>query len=508
MKKRILMAAFVLIVGVGLASCAKTPDEKVVVDKSKGLAKESIISKDDKIPKELEVPQHWQETIDKNDGFVTLSADCDILIPDIYNTPVYSYERKPMTDKLLRELCTYFSDGDRLYEDPQMTKSELNTQKDKLLNYKGRWGSYSGTSNRKSVEELTEKMDELIEKAPEGKEKHKYIDARLMIPHQTEVEYVKGWWYTRIWHGWYYDTEDKIGFTARIDRGREINPIVRAVNYDDKVGSTTGFVFSQGTFIDEKELEQDWINQEAFEWGMEEYLNYVTDKMEQTVDETFSEEDALKEVDQILKDLSIEGLAVTDCVKAIGTIDSESWAGLDEDNLPMSAGYSIYLSPKAGDLLGYPLPRRVLYNDLPETSYAPSFLTEKLRIIVTKEGVQRFEWIDISKKKGTIAENTKLLSFDKIKERLAEHLFYVELSVFGETEGYHILHEVKDVQLRAANINAYEDPAAAWLVPVWVFDLDRSVSYKTAELSDERKSGIDTVVLNAIDGGYVTLQFD
>lgn len=508
MKKRIIMAVFVLIVGVALAACVKTPDEKVVVDKSKGLAKENIIPKEDKIPKDLGIPEHWQETINKSDGFVILSADCDIRIPDIYNTPVYSYERKPMTDKLLKKLCTYFSDGDKLYEDPAMTKSELKTEKDKLLNYKGRWGSSKEAISRQSVLEMTAKLDELIEKAPESKEEHKDIDIKLMSPYQTEVEYVKGWWHTRIWHGWYYDTEKKIGFTARIDRGREIDPIIRAINSDDKVGSTTGFVFSQGTFIDEKELEQDWNNQKAFEWGMEEYLNYLTDKMEQTVDETFSKEDALKEVDQILKDLSIEELAVTDCVKAIGTMDSESWAGLDEDNLSLSAGYSIYLSPKAGDLLGYPLPRRPLYNDLPETLYAPSFLTEKLRIVVTREGIQRFEWIDISKKEDTIAENTKLLPFDKIQDRVLEHLFYAEISNFGEKEGYSISYEVKDVQLRAANINAYEDSSAAWLVPVWVFDIERSVSYKTADQSLEYNSGIHTVVLNAIDGGYVTLQFE
>jgi len=36
MKKRILIAVIVLIAGVGLAACVKTPDEKVVVDKSEG----------------------------------------------------------------------------------------------------------------------------------------------------------------------------------------------------------------------------------------------------------------------------------------------------------------------------------------------------------------------------------------------------------------------------------------------------------------------------------------
>ncbi|MBA4698560.1 MAG: hypothetical protein H2212_03930 [Ruminococcus sp.] len=507
MRKRIVMTVVVLIAGIGLAACVKTPDEKVVVDKSEGLAKEAIIPKEDKTPKDLGIPEHWKETMEKNDGFVILTADCDIQIPDTYNTPVYSYERKHMTDELLNKLCDYFSDGDRLYEAPAMTKSELNKEKDKLLSYKGRWQGYSDAGSRHRLLEYKEKLEELIKKAPENKGEHKYIDAGLTTLHQTEIEYVKGYWYEKTWYAWYHDTEEKIGFTARIDKGREVDPIVRAIDFNDKVGSNTGFVFSQGTFIDEKQLENDWILQKAFEGRDEEYLTYLTGKMEQTVDDTFSEEDAQKEVKQILKDLSIEGFEVTDCVKAIGTMDSESWAQLDEENLPLSAGYSVYLSLRAGDLLGYPFPWMYLYNDLPETMYTPTFLTERLHIIITKEGVQRFEWVDISEKKDTIAENTKLLSFDEIKVRLLDHLFYTEISGSEETEGYTNTYDVKNVQLRAANINAYEDPSAAWLVPVWVIDVDGITVYETAEQSWEFKSGITTVVLNAIDGGYVTIQF-
>jgi len=158
--------------------------------------------------------------MEKNDGFVILTADCDIQIPDIYNTPVYSYERKHMTDELLNKLCDYFSDGDRLYEDPAMTKSELNREKDKLLNYKGRWQGYSDEVFRHRFLEYKEKLEELIVKAPENKEEHKYINAGLTTLHQTEIEYVKGYWYEKAWYAWYHDTEEKIGFTARIDKGR------------------------------------------------------------------------------------------------------------------------------------------------------------------------------------------------------------------------------------------------------------------------------------------------
>ena len=232
--------------------------------------------------------------------------------------------------------------------------------------------------------------------------------------------------------------------------------------------------------------------------------------MKREADEGFSQEDALKKVNEMLKDLSIKDFTVTDCVKAIGTEDSESWAGLEDGELTKSVGYSVYLSPKAGDVAGYTLPRRMVYNDLPETMYAPSFLTEQIRVIITKEGVQRFEWRNISKRKDTVAENTKLLSFEEIKEKLAQHLLYVEVSEMGgdKQDGSQGLYKVEDVQLRAANINAYEDPDAVWLVPAWIFKVNHTLRAESAGQVYESNLGPDVIILNAIDGGYVTINFD
>ena len=98
-----------------------------------------------------------------------------------------------------------------------------------------------------------------------------------------------------------------------------------------------------------------------------------------------------------------------------------------------------------------------------------------------------------------------MLSFQKIQEKLADHLLYGALADGGEelkSEGAGYLYKVRKVQLRAANINAYEEPSAAWMVPVWVFDLERTGVTGTEE---QLGWGTETVVLNAIDGGYVTI---
>lgn len=59
---------------------------------------------------------------------------------------------------------------------------------------------------------------------------------------------------------------------------------------------------------------------------------------------------------------------------------------------------------------------------------------------------------------------------------------------------------------RAANINALVDTNVPWLVPMWVFEVGRTdfYAYNGGKIH-ENEFKIDTVLLNAIDGGCVTV---
>lgn len=82
---------------------------------------------------------------------------------------------------------------------------------------------------------------------------------------------------------------------------RKVDPIIRAINYDTEIGSTTAFAYRQGTFIDERELNLEKNLENAFHYGNEEYLNYLSENMDHMTDETFSEKDAVK-IQQITLD--------------------------------------------------------------------------------------------------------------------------------------------------------------------------------------------------------------
>ena len=129
-------------------------------------------------------------------------------------------------------------------------------------------------------------------------------------------------------------------------------------------------------------------------------------------------------------------------------------------------------------------------------------------MIITEDGIRKFEWDNISEKKDTIAENVKVLTFGEMKDVLMNHLFYTGIAMFGEdTKSMEVRFEyrVKNVELRMGNVTAFNDPHAVWLVPIWVVTVEKDMISKAMgvnPLPDEY------VVLNAIDGGYIRPQID
>lgn len=63
MKRRFKICIMILLLSAGLTACQATPEDAVVVDKLQGIAQENIIPVDDENPKDLGIPEHWEEKI-------------------------------------------------------------------------------------------------------------------------------------------------------------------------------------------------------------------------------------------------------------------------------------------------------------------------------------------------------------------------------------------------------------------------------------------------------------
>lgn len=180
---------------------------------------------------------------------------------------------------MLEQLCDYFANGNRLYEEPQMTKEELTLQKEN----------------------------------PEQKEQPEYIDEFYFSkPYQTEYEYVmqrSGRW--NGWYEYYYETEHEIGFIARVDEGRDVDPVIRVLNYDPQVGNTTQFLYRKGYWRDEITLGYDLIFQTNYGMGGKNYAAYLSGLNEELQKEPeISMEEAISQVERLLADLEINDMDI------------------------------------------------------------------------------------------------------------------------------------------------------------------------------------------------------
>lgn len=100
MKKQIVIMCMMLF---SLSACQQTPEEAVVVDKSKGIAEESIIPVDDNTPKNLNVPKQWKEVIEMSMRLMSHIRSCGFLygISNFTNSGVFRGVKKANEKKFL-----------------------------------------------------------------------------------------------------------------------------------------------------------------------------------------------------------------------------------------------------------------------------------------------------------------------------------------------------------------------------------------------------------------------
>ncbi len=258
----------------------------------------------------------------------------------------------------------------------------------------------------------------------------------------------------------------------------------------DIVVDDSSFLYNPDVYIDVFEIQERKETEKVL--GIKDELDL--EELTKALDSEFaiSKEEATQEAEELLKILNIEGFGIESCVKAIKNIENK--------------GYSITFYRMIGDLLAFEQTMGFYASGNPEITYAPPFYSEKIKVVVTSDGVKSFEWTNMSELTEVIAENVELLPFDDIKENLADHFLYNHVAGLEandiEKGRLEERYEIVSVQLRASNINAYNEPTCAWVVPVWVFEIERYGSFDDAM---EQYQGVIYYMFNAIDGGYIAL---
>lgn len=499
--KRKGAAILILAVLCSLTGCRETPEETMVVSKVEGLPDGAVIEKisDDEI-KEMDLPEHWKEIIERGDGKITVEADLDLEVPSVSNTPIVEVKKTEYGKEQLEELVDYFSNGKKLYELPQKTKTELQAYYDMIEDGQGDYGSPDAVYIRPN---MIKNLKELIEEAPDSEEKQEKKDICFSKPVQTAYGYALNG------EAPDYFFENEFMFMGFVED--KLPAKIHSRTDCEAADSYALFEYKKGSRLteeDSEECEQNLIrfaeNPQCGEEWYQEYSDFSDTLKTQIEENEISTEEIKKQAEKVLSDLHIENMSLGKAEKSIWFPQDLEWNLMEADWAQGQPACTLTFGKGTGNIPAYNQGKVTVYEDLPEQTYSPPFRAEQMIMTFTEDGIVEFCWENMCEVEKVVAENTQLLSFEKIKEKLADHMLFAAVAV-DELNGFEASassnrYVVKDVQFAYTNVNAYQAPKNAWLVPVWVFQLDW---YLTPQGSEEILREPETVVIQAVDGGYV-----
>ncbi len=495
-----VVLAAVLLLCCFTTACQPTPEIPPVVNRAKGISPEMIA---EPLPegqiKELDAPKHWEETLYQQNNRIEIAADVDIHIPDnLSNTPVVKLEQAPFSQERMAELIQYFVGDSKLYKPLPMTKFEGLIQLKKLQHGEGSFGEY--TADMRKL--MAEKLRGLIEQAPDTAEKV-YTDLTLTLPHKSE--------YMNVLESYGVDFSKPQGekyVNVFAETGEEFEPETLASTYDSTAGIASRFSFVYpGSILSVsdmkylKELHQGFrFIIEAFSETENEYFNDlygIIDNITETPDQ------ALATAQKALDDLGVVDMKLATIEKGVwAPRQPQEWDEFSGDISKAQGGYYISFVRTADQLVGY---RRnyggMTAGDLPQ--YTPPFRVEAAEIFVSNGKILKFDWMSMAKEVETVASNTNLLPFSEITRRLADYLSYnypIYKGPNGQTIKDAIYIQITDVQLRASQIPAKDDPYKVWMVPAWLFSLK---IFYTDQSGNETINPEYPCEINALDGGII-----
>lgn len=486
-----------------LTGCQRTPEESAVVSKADGLSEEIIAEPlEDAEKVTLDVPSRWEMEEKRSNDRVTISADLELGTMEAGNLPVIEKSNHELSQQELEALVSYFSKDQELYVPDVNTKEVYQYVIDRIENQEG---SYSNAFMASPYGELKSAVIKAKELAPETDRESEMAEVKFQKILEDPAEIA-----SENWSGGKKqdkDSEAEDYFSA--DVGPERDAHIEAERYDFKLGNSSRFIWRNGAeIILFREIQYSLDSGNYYSApGYAEKLATLYEQYKACLEQSdiISEEDGKTQAEQLLEDLDISNMEISSMEQVLWFPNSMAYKakeiGFGEDYLwqvdlaQAVAGYQYTFSSYINGI-----PAKQAYGAVAEQtteSYKPPFPVETINIVVTKDGVQSFQWEGMTEDVKTIADNTKLISFETIQNQLVDQIFYW-YSQMGqpENDSTQFVYNVTDAELVYTYIPAYGEPKDAWLVPAWVFTVS------------ETDNGLETpwtnrFVINALDGGVI-----
>ena len=518
MRKIILILTAIATLAVSVAGCQPTPDEPVVIQKDleqmieKAQATDTAAETPGKLAQKLGVPERFTANESYADGRLTLTADAEIVLPDVDTLPVVRVEPADFSQELVDKLYDYLIDDTPMYQQQEKyTKEQID---ENIVHYRKILDDpESAEESRRQAEQEIKNLEAQYETALDSPE---LIPADATIKIQTEV-YLPTGETSCEYNG--VDIVEDPGFHVYTGKAFSIRNNIKdgKINVEENMGgwlvtdtASQGarFNFTNYDLMDEEacyvkvetvtpdnlsnkpEIEGEFLYQDAIEMAeiflaeaeIEEMeiatltLKFVLPEEYNTkidgVDVDTSERDALMEdikngeYNDKLTDVRIE-------INLVRTING---APVTSDD------YSSYYS-----------------NNVDNEGFNAQWYYEDITLDVCSRGICSVRWVSPHEITETVTQDANVRNFDEIAD-----VFKKMYRVKYEGRDIKIAGNVTRVALSLRRIMDQNNIGYGLFVPVWDFYGTINVAYPK-EPAHDSLSDEPLLTINAIDGTVINL---
>lgn len=512
---RILAGVLILTGMTVCGGCRETPDESAVVSRKGGLREETTA---EPLPegemKTVEMPQNWEQTETWNKDRWIFRADVELESFETGNLPVVEMKQHSMTQEELVKLTEYFSQGEELYLPFEITRE---VYQEKLDRIRGMEGVYAVYTIDTIMGYKADMLEEALDLAPAEGEQTAEKAEIAFGPWQDTAE-------DAITDRREYISEetDAMDLYFSADIGAERSSRIEARKYDPQAGLSGTFEWSEGDKVlyarTDLDMYRYFHSPYASLTETDQKWEQILDQCAQLMEEENIDADAGRgQAEELLKELGI-----TD--KVYSYAEPVLW--FPDGTYPEDVAYTYYDSLWQADLsqaeAGYvytfnnsigswPVDLKFggYFHGAPEAeeetqTYAPPFPVEKIQIVVTGGGIRMFSWDGMSETVATVAENTNLLPFEEIQERLTQYLSYCFPAAQPDDSESVFEYDLQNIRFGYSYIPAYESPDHAWAVPAWFAEIKSgSDNYDLTGKKEIEEMQWCYVTISALDGSII-----
>lgn len=426
-----------------------------------------------------EVPERFTGSWSGLEESLFVSADAEIILPDVGTLPTARVERRTFTQAEADRMIEVFMQGNELYKNPVTTKQEY----EKII---ARWEAalrgeipYEGDGTIERLPELITQAKECMEAAPNEGERfpaetsfHPEVLPAWAVGGDADAQLIEG----------YAEVGGREIYCAMRNSGGSSDDYARF--WDAEYGDINGI---------------DTISQM---------------QLGDSITPTVSEAQARAMGDSLMAELGLDSFVCdsAEAVRYIREIYSVDYQSEEEAEAAIAEAEAGYLLEYVRQIGGVSLGCTGLNGDASEDGVADigTWAYERIEVYVTADKVVWFSWTNPYTEPEILEESAALMSFSDVQDIFAKMIFVKNHNMLeaNRVNGFETIHSmnIDKVRLTLMRVRDKDSLSEGTIIPVWDFYGTSSAragdAQHSAYVSDELHYGV-VLTVSAIDGTIV-----